>query len=165
MRTLLVMIMLLITLAVPSAAEDEMWIDEDLKEVNLEYRNPLIRDIKILLKGRGFEPGAINGEDNEEFRKAIKEFEKTAGFEETGEPSFNNYKRLLEADGLGVLQVTDFRTMDGCAVSFRYSTESGVLVIQEKCKTDSGVSPVEDDGVVEVPGMQNTYIPEPFFKK
>lgn len=163
MRTILVIMLLFFCTVPPAAAEEEMWIDEDLKEVNLKYRNPLIRDIKILLKGRGFKPGAINGEDNEEFRNSIKEFEKAAGFEETGEPSFKNYKRLLESDSLEVLQVTAFKTQDGCTVSFRYSTESGVLVIQEKCKTDSGLSPVEDDGQVDVPGMQIDYVPEPFF--
>ncbi len=146
----------------PQAEAAMLWTDDDLKEVNLEYRNPLIRDMKILLKGRGFKPGDINGEDTEEFRNAIRQFEKSLGREETGQPTFDTYQLLLSAEGMTVLKVVDFRTKDGCAVTFRYSQESEVLVIKEKCKTDEGLSPVEDDGIVEVPGMSVDYVPTPF---
>lgn len=162
MRTLLTIILLFLLVVPTAAAKKMLWTDEHLKEVNLEYRNPLIRDMKILLKGRGYKPGDINGEDNEEFRNAIKEFEKASGREETGEPTFDTYQRLLAAEGINDLKIHDFTTKDGCNVSFRYSVESEVLVIKEKCTSESGLSPVEDDGEVAVPGMSIDYIPTPF---
>lgn len=136
--------------------------DFDLKEVHLEYNDPIVRQIKILLRARGYKPGEINDEITEELQKVIKEFELASGMEQTGKPSFEVYTQLLKAQGLGAVKVPQFGTKDGCKVSFRYSKESEVLVIKEKCKGDATRAPMESDGVVAVPGMQIDYIPTPF---
>lgn len=162
MRKNFLILILLLILCAPTYAKDVLWTDDNLKEVNLEFLDPLIRDIKILLKGRGFDPGMIDGQKTEEFSAAIKEFEKSLELEETGEPTFELYQKLLRADGVEILKRSEFKTKDGCSVSFRYSEESKVLVIKEKCKTETGLSPIEDDGMVDVPGLANDYIPVPF---
>ncbi len=132
-------------------AEDEKDAPKTFIGKAFDGKPRAIRDVKILLKARGYKTGPINEELDDQTMGAIKLFEEAHNFKVTGQVSDEVYTKLIKLDDPKKLVTTQFDSKDGCKITVEL-IENKILKWGERCSIKTGWDPVGEDGVIRLPG-------------